>query len=82
MKVESKYEFDIRNYTWYYFDNIKMAWDRDIDIYYCDVSLDEKLYKGKSENILIYGILYKYSTGAKSSCFRYDKKGGFIKINN
>ena len=58
------------------------AWDRDIDIYYSDILLDEKLYKEKSENILIYGISHKTSTCAKPLRFRYDKKDGFIKIHN
>ena len=44
-------EFDIKNLTYYYFNDIM----RDIDIYSGDISLDEKLYK-PYENILIYDI--------------------------
>ena len=34
------------------------AWDRDIDVDFSGVLLDEKLYKAKNENILIYDILW------------------------
>ena len=41
--------------------------------------LDKKLYKEKCENILIYDISYKTSTGAKPLRITYD---GFIKIHD
>ena len=73
--MESK---DIKNRTCYYFDDIIRFWDRDIN--FSDISLDEKLYKEKYENILIYGISYKTSTGTKPLRIRFDKIDGFIKI--
>ena len=63
-------ETDIKNRTCYYFDNIMRAWDRDINIDFSGILLDEKLYKEKYENILIYNISYKTSTGAKPLRFR------------
>ena len=39
--------------------------DRDSDFDFDDILLDEKLYKEKNENILIYDISYKASTNAK-----------------
>ena len=56
-------EIDIRNRTCFYFDDIIRARNRDI----CstDLLLDEKLYKENLENILIYDISHKTSTGAK-----------------
>ena len=50
-------EIDIKNRTCYYFDDIIRFWDRDIDL--SDILLDEKLYKQKYENILIYNTSYK-----------------------
>ena len=44
-------EIDIKNLTYYYFNDIM----RDIHIYSGDILLDEKLYK-LYENILIYDI--------------------------
>ena len=61
-KDKSK-EINIKNCTCYYFDDIIRLWDRDIDFSY--ILLDKKLYKEKCENVLIYGISYKTSTGAK-----------------
>ena len=54
--MESKDKFkkiDIKNRTCYYFDDILRPWDRDIDIDFSGILLDEKLYKEKYENILI-----------------------------
>ena len=62
--MESKDEFkEIQNYNraCYYLDDIIGARDKDID--FNDVLLDEKLYKEKYENILIYDSSYKTLTG-------------------
>ena len=62
--MESKDELkEIQNYNraCYYLDDIIRARDKDID--FNDVLLDEKLYKEKYENILIYDISYKTLTG-------------------
>ena len=77
-------EIDIKNLTCYYFDDImiSISWDIDIDTDFSRILLDEKIYKEKNENILIYDISYKTSTGAKPLRIRYDKIDGFIKIHN
>ena len=72
-------EVDIKNYTCYYFDDIIRVWDT--NVYSIDILLDEKLYKEKYQNILIYDISYKTSTGAKPLGIRFDKIDGFIKIH-
>ena len=54
------------------------AWDRDIDIDFSVILLEEKLYKEKYENILIYDISNKTLTSAKPLRIRYDKMDGFI----
>ena len=54
-------EVDIKNRTCCYFEEI--ITDRDIN--FDNILLDEKLYKKECENILIYDISYKTSTGAK-----------------
>ena len=64
----------------YYFDDIIRVWDRDVD--FSDILLDENVYKENYENILIYDISYKISTGAKPLRIRYDEIDGFIKIHN
>ena len=38
-------EIDIKNCSYYYFDDIMRVWDRDFD--FSDILLDEKLYKEK-----------------------------------
>ena len=51
----------------------------------CDFSgilLDEKLYKEKDKNDLVYGISCKTSAGEKPLRIRYDEIDGFIKIHN
>ena len=42
--------------------------DSDIDIYFSDILLDEKLYKEKCKISLIYDISYKTSRVAKPLC--------------
>ena len=44
-------EIHIKNRTCYYFDDII----KDVDIYFSDILLDEKLYK----NVSVYVISYK-----------------------
>ena len=81
--MESKDELkkiDIKNHTCYYFDDIMRVRDRDID--FNDILLYKKLCKEKCENILIYNISYKTSTGAKPLCIRLDEIDGFIKIHD
>ena len=56
--------------------------NRDSDFDFDDVLLDEKLYKEKYENILIYDISYKTSTNAKPLCIRFNKIDEFIKTHN
>ena len=73
-------EIDIKNRTCYYFDDIIRFWDKDIDFF--DILLEEKLYKEKCGNILIYDVSYKISMGAKPSCVRFDKIDRFIKIHD
>ena len=75
-------EIDIKTRMYYYFDDIMRAWDIDINTNFSGILLGKKLYKEKKENILIYDISYKISTGAKSLRIRYDKVDGFIKIHN
>ena len=49
---------------------------KDVDIYFSDILLDEKLY----ENISVYQISYKTSTGPKPLQIRFDKIDGFIRV--
>ena len=83
IKMESKDEFDtdidIKNCTYYYFDDLVRVRVRDID--FSDILIDQKLYKKKYENILIYNISYKTLAGGKPLRIRFDKTDGFIKIN-
>ena len=51
-------EIDIKNRTYYYFDDII----KDVDIYINDILLNKKLY----ENISFYDISYKTSTVLKT----------------
>ena len=53
-----------------------------VDTDFSSTLLDEKLYKEKCGNILVYCISYKTSTGAKLSSFRFDKINGYIKIHD
>ena len=68
-------EFDIKNCTCYYFDDIMRV--RDID--FSNILLDEKSYKTQ-ENILIYGISCKTFMGSIPLCISFNKIDGFIKI--
>ena len=58
------------------------TWDIDIDTDFSSILLDEKLYKQKNKNILVYDISYKTPTGAKPLRIRFDKIDGFVKIHN
>ena len=53
---------------------------RDRDIYFSDILLEEKLYIKNYENILIYDISYKASTGTKPLRVRFEKINGFMKF--
>ena len=53
---------------------------RDRDIYFSDILLEGKLYIKNYENILIYDISYKASTGAKPLRVRFEKINGFMKF--
>ena len=61
-------EIDVKNHTCYYFDGII----KDVDIYFSDILLDEKLYG----NISVYDISYKNSTSPKP----FRKTDGFIRV--
>ena len=65
-------ETDIKNRTCYYFDDIIT----DRDIYSVDILLDDFL----DENISVYDVSYKTSTGPKSLRIRFDKIDGFIRV--
>ena len=76
IKMESKDELKeicIKNRTCYYFDDIIT----DRDIYSVDILLDKEIY----ENISIYDISYKTSTGPKRLRIRFDKIDGFIRVS-
>ena len=77
-KVKLK-EINIKNCTCYYFEDIIIFWDKDIE--FSDTLLDEKSYE-TSDNILIYDISNKTSTSAKPLHIRFDKIDGSIKIHN
>ena len=49
-------EIDIDNQMCYYFDDIIIFWDRDIN--FSDILLDKKSYE-TYKNILIFDIFYK-----------------------
>ena len=74
-------EIDIKNYTYYYFDNII----RDLDISLDTIFLDKKSYKNKYKNILIYDISYNFLSfhnfiSSIPLCIRINKIDGFINI--
>ena len=81
MESEDKLnEIDIKNRTCYYFEAVIKFWDRDIN--FSDILLDKNWYKERNENILVYDISYKTSTGARLLRIRLDKIDGFIKIHD
>ena len=49
---------------------------KDVDIYFRDILLDEKLY----ENISVYDIPYRTSTGPKPLRIRFNEIDGFIRV--
>ena len=65
-------EIDIKNHACYYFDDMIINFDINFDIL-----LDQKLY----ENISIYDISCKTSTGPKPLRIRFDKRDGFIRVH-
>ena len=76
IKTKRKYELkeiDIKNRTCYHFDDVIT----DRDIYSVDILLDEKI----DENISVYDISYKSSTGPKPLRIRFDKIDGFIRVH-
>ena len=75
-------QIDIKNRKCYYFDDIIRAMDKDSDFDFSDALLDDKLYKEKYENVLIYDISCKTSTVAKPLRNRFNKIDEFIKTLN
>ena len=65
-------EIDIKNRTCYYLDDIIT----NRDIYSVDILLDKRIY----ENISVYDISYKTSTGTKPLRVKFDKIDGSIVI--
>ena len=65
-------EIDIKNRAFYYFDDIING----TDINFSNILLDKKL----CENISVYDISYKTSTGPKPLRIRFDKIDGFIMV--
>ena len=65
-------EIDVKNRTCSYFDDII----KDLDLYLSDILLEEKSY----ENISVYDISYKTSTGPKALRIRFDEIDGFIRV--
>ena len=64
-------EIDIKNRTYYYFDDILNIHDLDLD----NISLDEKSY----ENFLIYDVAYKTPYSAKPLRIIFDEVNGHIR---
>ena len=65
-------EIDIKNRTCYYPDDIIT----NRDIFSVDILLDKRIY----ENISVYDISYKTSTGTKPLRVKFDKIDGSIVI--
>ena len=65
-------ETDIKNSTYYHFDDLIKINDFDSD----NVQLDQKLCHKK----LVHNILYKTLIGAKPLHIRFDKVYGFIRV--
>ena len=55
-------------------------WYNYTDIYFTDISLDEKSYE-TYKNILIYKTSYKTSTGLKPFWIRFNEIDGYIMIH-
>ena len=71
-RIKTKWTFNIKNRTCYYFDDIIRIKDFNFDNFF----LDEKSY----ENILIYDISYKTLIGAKPLLVRFNKIERFIRV--
>ena len=65
-------EIDIKNFTYYYFDDIIKIEDLDPG----NILIDEKSH----ENILVYKISYKSLIDSKSLRIRYNKIDAFIRV--
>ena len=63
-------EIDIKNRAWYYFDDTIGNFNNNFD----NISLDQRFY----ENISVYDISQKTSTGSKPWRIKFNKIGGFI----
>ena len=70
--AERNKEIDIKNSTYYDFNDIIKVEDFDPDI----LLIDEKSY----ENILVYNIWYKKLIDCKPRCITFDKIDGFIRV--
>ena len=67
-------EINIKNRVCYYFDDIING----ADINFSDILLDEILY----ENVSVYDILHKTSTGPKPLRIRFDQIDGFVMVHD
>ena len=65
-------EIDIKNCTFYYFNDVVKTEDFDLD----NILIDEKLF----ENILVKNILYKSLIDFNPLRIRFDKIDGFIRV--
>ena len=68
-------EIHIKNRRCYYFDDIIKG----RDIYFAEMLFEYKSYE-TYENILLYHISYKTSTGPKPLRIRFDKIDGFTRV--
>ena len=66
-------ELDIKNHTYYYFDDIIQIEDLDLN----NFLKDEQLY----ENILVYNISYKTLIDAQPLHIRFDEIDGFVRLD-
>ena len=67
-------EFNIKNGTYYYFDDIMKIEDFDFD----NILIDEKSYK----NILVYNISHKILFVSKPFSIRFDEADEFIRVHD
>ena len=67
-------EIDIKNRAWYYFDDTIGDFNNNFD----NISLDKKFY----ENISLYDISQKTSTGSKPWRIKFNKIDGFINLGS